>query len=209
MKAKRYIIENYLFRKHLEEGEHIKYAIHLHPLSYHLKFYSIKFIYFLLPILLIVFFPVLMPMALILTVVGLLRVGLLYFDWHYNVWLVTNKGVLTVRAENLWHRNSSRVEHEMIAGVIYEIEGFVGSFLNYGILTLEKAGNATEILKMKNVHKPREAELNIVKHQKACMKEKLSAENNLLKDLLQKVNFTPISTAEASKFASIPHLDFR
>ena len=139
-KSKQYTVEKFLFRNYLETGEKIKYVVHLHPVLYHAKLAKIKIPFFVLPVILFIMFPYLVLICVGVMLIGIAKVALLIFDWYYHCWLVTNKGVISIIAEDVWHRRASRTEHEMIAGITFEKKGIIGSFLDYGTITLEKAG---------------------------------------------------------------------
>ena len=141
----------------MEKGEKIKYVVHLHPLSYHTRLAKIKIPFFVFPIILLIIFPFTFLISIGIMLIGLAKVAQLVFDWYYHCWLVTNKGVISVVAEDVWHRQASRTEHEMIAGITFEKKGMIGSLLNYGTITLEKAGNSGKSIQLANVRNPLEA----------------------------------------------------
>lgn len=186
-KKNKYKIENLLFQDYLEKGEKIKYVIHLHPVLYHVRLAKIKIPFFVLPVILFIIFPSLHLISIGIMLIGLVRMALLVFDWYYNCWLVTNKGVISIEAEDVWHRHASRTEHEMIAGTAFEKKGFIGSLLDYGTITLEKAGNSKTLIQLKKVKNPLEAELKIVEHQKAYMEEKSEKDNQRFNVIFNKM----------------------
>ena len=112
-----------LFKDYMEEGEEIRYVIHIHPLIYHVYLSKLKLLYLALPITILIVLPFAYLISLVLMTIGLAKFVFLVFHWFYNCWLVTNKGVICIQAKNIWHRNASRTEHEMIAGINYEKKG--------------------------------------------------------------------------------------
>lgn len=186
-KVKKYQVEKLLFTKYMEKDEEIKYVIHQHPLLYHLKVAKIKIPFFVFPIVLLIIFPATFLISIGILLIGLIRIALLVFDWYYHCWLVTNKGVICIVAEDFWHRHASRTEHEMIAGITFEKKGIMGSLLNYGTITLEKAGNSMTIIQLTKVKNPLEAELKIIENQKAYMTEKADKDNRRFKDIFYKM----------------------
>ncbi len=189
-KRKKYSLARYLFKNYLEKEERIKYIVRPHPFTYHMKFSSIKLLFFFVPLLIFIFIPQYKTIGFILVAIGLIKTFLVYFDWNYNVWLVTNKGVISIRAKSIWHRHQARVEHDMIAGISYEIKGFVGAMINLGHITLEKAGSSVDIMKFEKIYNPRKAEHNIVKCQKAYIQKKSKIKREgLLETMSQKLNY--------------------
>ena len=122
--------------------------------------------------------------------IGLAKMVLLVFDWYYHCWLVTNKGVVSIEAKDIWHRHASRTEHEMITGITFEKKGMIESLLNYGTITLEKSGNSRKLIRLAKVKNPLKAELEIVENQKAYMKEKSENDHQRFKDVFHEMTLT-------------------
>ncbi|MBU1152302.1 hypothetical protein KJ632_05800, partial [Patescibacteria group bacterium] len=89
-KEKGYKVENYFFKSYLEEGEQIKYVVHVSPLMYHIDFSKIKIINFLIPAIVWFIFPFLKLLCIGMMIWGLLRIMDLVWTWYYDCWLVTN-----------------------------------------------------------------------------------------------------------------------
>jgi hypothetical protein len=182
---KKFVMENFFFRKWLEKGEEIKYAVHMHPVIYHVKFSKIKFTYLLLPIILWFLFPQLKLVSMGLMLIGLWKITALAWNWYHQTWLITNKGVISIHASNFWHVNATRVEHSMVMGVTYDIKGSMGTLFNYGTIILEKPGESRVILKQ--AKNPLKAELAILKFKKRQMQEESQQNQSNFQEMLKEM----------------------
>ncbi len=175
-----YLVENFFFGKSLEPGESIKYVVHVHPITFHLQLSKFQTIYLVIPAILWFLFPALKLLCLGAIVYGIFKILMLAWRWYHQCFLVTNKGVISIRSNDFWHVNMMRLEYTSIGGVTYDIDGAFRTLMNYGDLTLEKAGGGgadeSGIVTLKGAKNPLEAELTISSWQKAHMEE-LSVQN--------------------------------
>jgi hypothetical protein len=173
------MLSAWLFKKHLEDDETLKRAVHKHWL---LGFRAL-------------FWPTLwiLACALILwinhargmiTVFGILEFVLCiwwlrnFFDYFLDAWLVTDHGIIDIAWHGWFHRESSRILYSDLQGVSYEIEGVWGTLLRYGTISVEKISTGTAV-SLESVSQPKKIEILILQ----CMEQYLHKKN--LKDSKQ------------------------
>lgn len=172
------------FKEYLEKGEKIQYILRRHPLTMHVEMAKIKFLFILLPILLWFFFPITKPLAIVLLIFGVWKLVDILLDWYYNVWLITDMGVVSIKGNAYWSIKATRIEYHMIEGITYSISGFWHVLLNYGDIMLEKIGGGKTVVTLNDACNPREAESAILKCQKAHLNHRYVGDHQELKKLL-------------------------
>ena len=70
--------------------------------------------------------------------IGVLRFIYEFFDWYYDVWLVTNASIVEIMWEGFFKKSSTRIEYHIIQGIGYEVTGFGRTIFNYGTIALDK-----------------------------------------------------------------------
>lgn len=65
---------------------------------------------------------------------------LVWIDYYFDVWIVTNKRVVNVEQKGLFSREVSELEFEKIQDVTTEVLGIIPTFLNYGNVCIQTAG---------------------------------------------------------------------
>lgn len=65
---------------------------------------------------------------------------LIWIDYYFDVWIVTNLRVVNVEQKGLFSRNVSELELERIQDVTTEVRGVIPTFLNYGDVFIQTAG---------------------------------------------------------------------
>jgi hypothetical protein len=177
------IVQNFLFRKHLNDNEKIVAVAHRHFIIVLPQVFKALFFGALIPFFIFILFPQTAMYMLIWMWAGAL--GLLYhlYDWYFDAWLMTNQGLLDVEWKGMFDKTSTRIEYHMIEGIAYEIKGFWSTIFNYGIVTLEKVGAGT-LVQLTNVSHPKKVEQKLLVCQKKYMTQKSMREHGALKDLL-------------------------
>ena len=182
------IIEKLIFSKHLEKGEKVLYSVHKHWVD------------IFKPVLEVGFFGIIIPwgiyvigfnsdlffiIAIIWSIIALIRYFYVMVDSYSDVWLVTDMGILTVEWRGIFSNASTRLGYEDIEGVGYDINGFWPTVLGYGDLTLKvMSGNNIELKKAK---KPKKAELAIARYQANYLNNKDMQDAGSLKTLLSQM----------------------
>lgn len=65
---------------------------------------------------------------------------LIWIDYYFDVWIVTNLRVVNVEQRGLFSRNVSELELERVQDVTTEVRGVIPTFLNYGDVFVQTAG---------------------------------------------------------------------
>lgn len=185
------IYDKLIFVRYLDEGETLHDTVHKHWIDV------------LKPMFKVSFFGVIPPLFLLLALVGVdlnnpifflavawlffgfFQTILIFFDWYYDAWLLTDQGVISVRWEGIWKRNVSRTDYGAIDGVAYELNGFMGVMLKFGNIVLQKTSSGEVLLP--NAANPRRAEAAILEYQEQFTTNKNSTDSEAIKSLLAEV----------------------
>ncbi|MBU2524748.1 PH domain-containing protein [Patescibacteria group bacterium] len=176
-------LANILFRGHIDDEEDIKFVAHKHIAIFWGPLFKSFWLGIAPPFLLFYLMP-----PLILLWLGWLAIGVIVFiyklcDWYFDVWLITDKGVLDIEWNGIFHRTSTKIEYHTINGVTFEIKGFWGTLFGYGTIVLDKIGDTTKF-SMENAHRPKLIELNILRNQEEFLKHKSYKDHEALKGML-------------------------
>ncbi|QQR83126.1 hypothetical protein IPJ72_04935 [Candidatus Peregrinibacteria bacterium] len=178
-------IDQILFKKHLEKGEEVLYAVHKHWYVLMKPVLEISFFGFVLPWSLYAIglrTPLFLGIAVIWSLIAYLRFLYLLLDWYSDAWLITNMSVITVQWNGFFNNSSARISFEDVEGAAYEIKGIVGTLYRFGNITMRLASGSNFILK--NAAKPKEAELALARFQDIYMKKRSFQDSKGLKTLL-------------------------
>ena len=63
-----------------------------------------------------------------------------FIDYYLDVWIVTNKRVISIEQKNLFARTIAVKELRRLQDATSEIKGFLPTFLNYGDVFIQTAG---------------------------------------------------------------------
>lgn len=132
------MIRDYLYRSYLAEGEKITFVIHRHLFMQFGDFFRIVFFGIFLPLFGWWLFPQIMLFAVFWLTIGFLRFVYEFFDWYYDVWLVTNASIIEIMWKGFFEKSSARIEYHIIQGIGYEVKGFWRTLFNFGTIGLEK-----------------------------------------------------------------------
>ena len=187
------IVDRLIFSKHLEKGEKIVYSVHKHWIK------TLK------PVLVVSFFGLLIPwslyfmgfnsklffwIALVWSVVAYLRFLYVMLDWYADVWLVTNMSILVIEWHGFFSNMSTRIGYNDVEGVAYEINGFWGTVMRYGNITLKvMSGNN---MFMKTSADPKRTELAIARCQGEYLNNREMQDAGNLKNILSQMVSTYI-----------------
>ena len=73
----------------------------------------------------------------------------IWVDYYFDVWIVTNKRVVNIEQKGLFSRNVSELELEKIQDITTEVHGLIPTFLNYGDVFIQTAGERERFLFVK------------------------------------------------------------
>lgn len=65
---------------------------------------------------------------------------LIWIDYYFDVWIITNKRVVNVEQKGLFNREVSELELEKIQDITTDVKGIIPTFLNYGDVYVQTAG---------------------------------------------------------------------
>ena len=176
-------LANFFFGEYLEKGEKIHSVAHVSIITIWRVMIRVTFLGFVLPGLFFIFFPMLLVPVLIWMFIGLIKICYELYGWYYDVFLITNTSVISIKSDTIFDVTTNRVEYHMIEGVSYAIKGFWQTILNYGDIRVEKIGAGTPIT-LKDCSNPARIERVILKHQEEYMEHRNFQDHKSLKDLL-------------------------
>jgi hypothetical protein len=88
-------------------------------------------------------------------------------DYWLDVWIVTNERVMNAEQHGLFNRLVSEVHLEQIQDITSETKGFLETFLTYGDVYVQTAGER-ERFRFKNVDNPDDVKISISELVTAC-----------------------------------------
>lgn len=80
-------------------------------------------------------------------------IALIWTDYYLDVWLVTNQRVIDVEQLGLFHRRIASFRLDLIQDIKILVPGFLATFLKYGNIHIQTAGDFREF-SIKNVADP-------------------------------------------------------
>lgn len=101
-----------------------------------------------------------------LLLIILWQIGVVIFvNYHLDCWIITNERTISTELKTLFSRNISSISHDRIQDITVEVKGFLQTFLNYGDLQIQTAGNFNEFI-FKEIPEPYATKELIFKAQK-------------------------------------------
>lgn len=94
-----------------------------------------------------------------------LYAALIWVDYYLDVWIVTNKRVVNVEQKGLFMRDVSELRYNKIQDITTEVKGVIPTFLNYGNVYIQTAGEQLRFL-FHNVPDPYSIKGQLVELQK-------------------------------------------
>jgi hypothetical protein len=77
----------------------------------------------------------------------------IWIDYYFDVWVVTNERVVNIEQKGLFTRVVSELELEKIQDVTTDVRGIIPTFLNYGHLLIQTAGEKERFI-FRNIPDP-------------------------------------------------------
>ncbi len=65
---------------------------------------------------------------------------LVWIDYYFDVWVITNKRIINIEQKGLFSREVSELELDKIQDVSVSVLGIIPTFLNYGDVFIQTAG---------------------------------------------------------------------
>lgn len=175
-----------IFASYLDEGEKIMHVAHRHVLMFQIDAAKPFFFGIVIPVILYLFFPLVWPLFALWGFGGLLGIFYYFIDWYYDVWLLTNIGVVDIERNGLFDITATRVDYHMIEGLAYNIKGFVQTMLRFGDMTIDKLGAQT-FLVLKDAASPKKLERLVMRFQDKYVNERSVRDHHALKDMLSEM----------------------
>lgn len=66
-----------------------------------------------------------------------------WINFYYDIIFITNERIINVQQEGLLDRKTSELNLKQVQNVSADLDGFLQSFFNYGMLVVETAGGGT------------------------------------------------------------------
>jgi len=111
--------------------------------------------------------------------------SLIWVDYYFDVWIITNKRIVDIQQNGLFSREVSELELEKIQDVTTEVLGIIPTFLDYGQVYIQTAGEKERFVFI-NVPAPyriKDTIMNLQKQEERTDRQNLG---KLLKEELQK-----------------------
>ena len=182
------IVDKLIFSKHLEKGEKVLCSVHKHWVEIFKPTLAVAFFGFVIPW---TFYAIgfnttlFFWIAVVWSVIAYMRFMYILIDWYADVWLITNMAIIVIEWRGIFSNSSTRIGYEDIEGVAYDINGFWGTMLRYGNMTLKvMSGNNLEL---KNVKNPKKSELDIARFQDKFLNTREMQDAGNLKTLLSQM----------------------
>lgn len=71
---------------------------------------------------------------------------LVWIDYYFDVWIITSRRIINVEQKGLFSRDVSELNFEKIQDVTTEVAGVIPTFLNYGDVQIQTAGEEEKFL---------------------------------------------------------------
>jgi uncharacterized membrane protein YdbT with pleckstrin-like domain len=135
-----------------KESEEVIVVLHRHWFNILQNFFSIIAMFFILLggyILLPTFFSELQekPFNVLFAFLensGFMIIFVLFFlvwiDYYFDIWIITTERVVNVEQKGLFNREVSELNLEKIQDITTEVRGIIPTFLNYGDVFIQTAG---------------------------------------------------------------------
>jgi len=176
-------LKQHLFGGYLDDGEKILYVAHKHPIVLKVTTAKVSAFGILVPLGLYFVFPKMFFVFLIWGMVGVFGWGYHFLDWYFDVWLLTNAGVVEVKRNGLLDFTSKRIEYHMIEGISYSIRGVLQTIFNYGNIQIDKMGSQISIV-LEEAASPKKLERLIMQYQEKYVYDRSVRDHQMLKGML-------------------------
>ena len=78
---------------------------------------------------------------------------IIWIDYYFDVWIVTNQRIVNIEQQGLFARETSELRLEKIQDVTTDVNGIIPTFLNYGNIEVQTAGEQEKFI-FKNIPDP-------------------------------------------------------
>ncbi len=179
-------LKNRIFARFLDDGEKVLHVAHRHISIFMYKSSKVFFFGIVIPIVLYFIFPNLLIGWAIWGGVGLFGVIYHFLDWYFDVWLLTNMGIIDIERNGFFDISTTKVEYHMLEGVSYTIKGFWRTIFNFGEVTIDKLGGKTSIV-LEDATRPKKLESKVLKFQDKYILDRSVRDHQTLKSMLSEM----------------------
>jgi len=176
-------LRHFIFSSYLEDGEKIFEVIRRHILVFKLAAAKTSFFGLVVPGFLWFLIPQARIAYVIWIAVGLLGLSYHYMNWYYDVWLLTNRGIIDIERKGYLDVRATRIEYHLIEDITYTIKGLMQTIFNYGDIMIDKMVARVSVT-LKDCPNPKKAERLIKRYQKKYVFERSVKDHDKLKDML-------------------------
>lgn len=99
-------------------------------------------------------------------------VFILWLDYYFDVWIVTNERIVDIELKGLFQREFSEFKLSRVQDVTVEVHGILPTFLDYGDVHIQTAGEARSFVFAQVPHPYKAKEVILAAHDE-YMNEKL------------------------------------
>jgi len=191
------MLDQFLFRTHLDDEEEIHAIIHKHWLL-GVKVLFWPTVSFVASWIMLYYVPFRMTFYIIsiwgiISLVWWLRN---FFDYYLDAWIVTDQGVLDLEWHGWFHRQVTRILYSDIQGVSYEVQGVMGTLMNFGFVSIEKI-STNVLVEMESVKCPKAVSRMILKNMEKYLHSKNLKDARHVQELLAEVIANQVQLVDA------------
>lgn len=106
---------------------------------------------------------------------------LLWMEYYLDVWVLTDKKIISADQKALFNRNMSTLELEKIQDVSIEVHGFIATMLGYGTIRVQTAGE-TRKFALEDARNPEEAKEAILAAQVSLREDVLKRQSEYIRE---------------------------
>ncbi|HCU70736.1 MAG TPA: hypothetical protein DIC35_03190 [Candidatus Moranbacteria bacterium] len=113
---------------------------------------------------------------------------LIWIDYYFDVWIITNKRIINIEQKGLFSREISELELDKIQDVSAHVSGIIPTFLDYGDVFVQTAGERERFIfkKISAPYATKDLIMSLEKtNEKRIEKERAVSEAQELKSALQ------------------------
>lgn len=181
------MLDQCLFRGHLDDDEEIRAIVHKHwILGVVTLFWPTVSFMVSWAVLYYVPFRMMFYIISLWGVVSLVWWLRNFFDYYLDAWIITDHGVLDLEWHGWFHRQVTRILYSDIQGVSYEVQGIMGTLMDFGFVSIEKISTDT-LVEMEAVRHPKTVTRMILRNMEAYLHSKNLKDARHVQELLAEV----------------------
>jgi len=71
---------------------------------------------------------------------------MIWIDYYFDIWIITSERIINIEQKGMFSRKASELRFSKIQDVTTSVQGFIGTVLNYGDVTVQTAGEVGEFI---------------------------------------------------------------